>query len=70
VFRGALPPARTVSVRTLPCRHAADLADDGLVSEIIEAGKVGSPSKRIHYTAEEKRRIVEATLLCASLSRC
>ena len=47
-----------------------DLADDGLVSETIEVGRAGSPAKRVHRTAEEKRRIVEATLVCgASIAR-
>jgi hypothetical protein len=41
-----------------------DLADDGLVSETIEVGRAGSPAKRVHRTAEEKRRIVEID--CAS----
>jgi transposase len=46
------------------------VTDDGLVSETIEVGKAGSPSKRIHRTAEEKRRIVEATLVPgASIAR-
>lgn len=46
------------------------MADDGLVSEIIEVGRAGSPSKRIHRTVEEKRRIVEATLVPgASIAR-
>lgn len=46
------------------------MADDGLVSETIEVGKAGSSSKRIHRTAEEKRRIVEATLVpSASIAR-
>src|ERR1700722_18199611 len=41
-----------------------DLADDGLVSDTIEVGRAGSSSaKRVHRTAEEKRRIVEATLV-------
>jgi transposase len=33
------------------------------VSETIEVGRAGSPAKRVHRTAEEKRRIVEATLV-------
>ena len=46
------------------------MAHDGLVSEPIEVGKADSPSKRIHRTAEEKRRIVEATLVAdASIAR-
>jgi len=46
------------------------VAHDGLVSEPIEVGKADSPSKRIHRTAEEKRRIVEAMLVAgASIAR-
>ena len=40
-----------------------DLADDDLVSETIEEGTTGSSAKRVHRTAEEKRRIVEATFV-------
>ena len=40
-----------------------DLADDGVVSDTIEVGRAGSSAKRVHRPAEEKRRIVEATLL-------
>lgn len=48
-------------------RH--DQADDGLVSETIQVAGSGS-AKRVHRTAEEKRRIVEATLLPgASIAR-
>jgi transposase len=46
------------------------LADDGFVNETIEIGTAGGSAKRIHRTAEEKRRIVEATLLPgASIAR-
>jgi transposase len=38
------------------------VADDDLVSETIEVGTAGSSAKRVYRTAEEKRRIVEATL--------
>ena len=40
-----------------------DLADDDLVSETSELGTTGNSAKRVHRTAEEKRRIVEATLV-------
>jgi hypothetical protein len=33
------------------------------VSETIEVGAVGTAGKRLHRTAEEKRRILEATLV-------
>jgi hypothetical protein len=46
------------------------LADDFLVSDAIEVGAGGSRAKRVHRTAEEKRRIVEATLVPgASIAR-
>jgi transposase len=46
------------------------LSDDGFVNETIEVGTTGGSAKRIHRTAEEKRRIVEATLLPgASIAR-
>ena len=46
-----------------------DRPDDGLVSEIIHAS-TSVPAKRVHRTAEEKRRIVEATLVPgASIAR-
>jgi transposase len=46
-----------------------DWVDDGLVSETIEAGTSHS-AKRVQRTAEEKRRIVEATLVPgASIAR-
>jgi transposase len=51
-------------------RTLAYLAEDGFVSETIEVGRAGSPAKRVHRTAEEKRRIVEATLVPgASIAR-
>jgi transposase len=40
----------------------SELADYGVVSETIQVG-TSSPAKRVHRTAEEKRRIVEATLV-------
>ena len=46
------------------------MLDDSLVSEAIEVGSGGSRAKRIHRTAEEKRRIVELTLVPgASIAR-
>ena len=38
------------------------MSDDLFVSDAIEVGDVGSRAKRIHRSAEEKRRIVELTL--------
>ena len=48
-----------------------DLSDDGFVRETIQAGTTASVSaQRVHRTAEEKRRIVEATLVPgASIAR-
>ncbi len=44
--------------------------DDFLVNEAIEVGSGGGRAKRIHRTAEEKRRIVELTLVPgASIAR-
>lgn len=46
-----------------------DQADDGLVSETIQVAASGS-TKRVQRTPEEKRRIVEATLVPgASIAR-
>jgi hypothetical protein len=46
------------------------VADDLLVSDAIEVGAGDDRAKRVHRTAEEKRRIVEATLVPgASLAR-
>ncbi len=46
------------------------MADDLLVSDAIEVGAGGGRTKRIHRTAVEKRRIVEATLVSgASIAR-
>jgi transposase len=46
------------------------VADDDLVSETIEVGTAGRSAKRVYRTAEEKRRIVEATLVRgASIAR-
>jgi transposase len=46
------------------------VADDLLVSDAIEVGAGSSRAKRVHRTAEEKRRIVEATLVTgASIAR-
>jgi len=46
------------------------VADDLFVTDAIEVGASGSRAKRIHRTAEEKRRIVEATLVPgASIAR-
>ena len=39
------------------------VADDLLVSDAIEVGAGDDRAKRVHRTAEEKRRIVEATLV-------
>lgn len=39
------------------------MADGLLVSDAIEVGMGGDRAKRVHRTAEEKRRIVEATLV-------
>ena len=48
----------------------ACVSDDLLVSDAIEVGSGGSRAKRIHRSAEEKRRIVEATLVPgASIAR-
>jgi len=44
--------------------------DDHLVSDVIEVGTGGGRAKRVHRTADEKRRIVEATLVPgASIAR-
>ncbi len=46
------------------------VSDDLLVSDAIEVGMDGSRAKRVHRAAEEKRRIVEATLVPgASIAR-
>jgi len=46
------------------------VADDGFVSDAIEVGNGGGRAKRVYRTAEEKRRIVEATLVPgASIAR-
>ena len=46
------------------------MADDLLVSDAIEVGRGEGRATRIHRTAEEKRRIVELTLLPgASIAR-
>ena len=46
------------------------MADDLLVSDAIEVGTGGSRAKRVHRSAEEKRRIVELTLVPgASIAR-
>ena len=46
------------------------MLDDFLVSEATEVGNGGGRAKRIHRTAEEKRRIVELTLVPgASIAR-
>ncbi len=46
------------------------MADDLLVGDAIEVGAGGGRAKRVHRTAEEKRRIVEATLVPgASIAR-
>ena len=46
------------------------VADDLLVGDAIEVGVAGSRVKRVLRTAEEKRRIVEATLVPgASIAR-
>ena len=46
------------------------MADDGFVSDVIEVGVDGGRAKRVYRTAEEKRRIVEATLVPgASIAR-
>ncbi len=46
------------------------MADDLLVSDAIEVGARGGRTKRVHRTAQEKRRIVEATLVPgASIAR-
>ena len=39
------------------------MADDFLVGDAIEIGVAGSRVKRVLRTAEEKRRIVDATLV-------
>ena len=39
------------------------MADDLYVSDAIEVGSGGGRAKRVYRTAEEKRRIVEATLV-------
>ena len=41
---------------------SARVADDGLVSDAIEVGIGDDRAKRVHRTAADKRRIVEATL--------
>ncbi len=46
------------------------MADDLLVRDAIEVGVDGGQAKRVYRTAEEKRRIVEATLVPgASIAR-
>lgn len=46
------------------------MPDDFLVSDAIEVGTGGGRAKRVHRTADEKRRIVEATLVPgASIAR-
>lgn len=46
------------------------MPDDLFVSDAIEVGSGGSRAKRVYRTAEEKRRIVEATLVPgASIAR-
>ena len=46
------------------------VADDLVVSDAIEVGSGDGRAKRVHRTAEEKRRIVEATLVPgASIAR-
>ena len=46
------------------------MADDGFVSDVIEVGVDGGRAKGVYRTAEEKRRIVEATLVPgASIAR-
>jgi transposase len=45
----------------------ACVSDDLLVSDAIEVGMDGSRAKRVHRAAEEKRRIVEATLVPGAL---
>ena len=46
------------------------VTDDFLVSDAIEVGVAGGRVKRVLRTAEEKRRIVEATLVPgASIAR-
>jgi transposase len=46
------------------------VADDLLVSDAIEVGAGGGRTKRVHRTAQEKQRIVEATLVPgASIAR-
>jgi transposase len=46
------------------------VADDLLVSDAIEVGAGSGRAKRVHRMAEEKRRIVEATLVPgASIAR-
>ena len=48
----------------------ACVSDDLLVSDAIEVGAGGGRARRIQRTAEEKRRIVEATLVPgASIAR-
>ena len=47
-----------------------DLADDLLVRDAIEVGVDGGQAKRVYRTTEEKRWIVEATLVPgASIAR-
>lgn len=59
-----------VSVRARRMDMSAYVADDLLVSDAIEVGTSGGHAKRVHRTAEEKRRIVEATLVpSASIAR-
>ncbi|MGA3344489.1 MAG: transposase [Terracidiphilus sp.] len=46
------------------------MAEDLLVSDATEVGAGGGRAKRVHRTAKEKRRIVEATLVPgASIAR-
>jgi len=46
------------------------VADDGFVSDAIEGGSGGGRAKRVYRTAEEKRRLVEATCVPgASIAR-
>lgn len=46
------------------------MADDLLVSDPVEIGRGGGQARRAYRTAEEKRRIVEATLVRgASIAR-
>jgi len=46
------------------------VADDGFVSDAIEVGRGEGRAKRVYRTVEQKRRIVEATLVPgASIAR-